>query len=139
MAVFRVGPLPASALEAAAEFHAEVLPRALALLVPRPPGEGDHPKGGGGVSPHRDGDTPPSGASHLPPPLAGEDLALVFAPAPYDHRGWRLAAVQDLARQAAPTRVNAIVGDDEKAIAATLAWLERAPGITGQLLDIGSS
>lgn len=69
--------------------------------------------------------------------LRGADsLALVFAPAPYDHRGWRLAAVQALAREAAPSRVNAVVGDDERAIAQTLAWLAGAPGITGQLLAV---
>jgi len=66
----------------------------------------------------------------------GEDLVLVFPPAPYDHRGWRLAAIQDLARAAAPARVNGVVGDDEQAIAATLAWLADAPGITGQLLSV---
>jgi hypothetical protein len=103
MAVFRVGPLPAGALEAAAEFHAEVLPRVLALLAPS---------------------------------RAGEDLALLFSPAADDHRGWRLAVVQDLARAGAPIRVNGVVGADEQAIAATLAYLAGAPGITGQLLTV---
>jgi len=65
-----------------------------------------------------------------------EALALVFPAAAYDHRGWRLAAVQDLAREAAPGRVNGIAGDDETAIAAMAAWLDRAPGITGQLLAV---
>lgn len=65
-----------------------------------------------------------------------DSLTLVFAPAPYDHRGWRLAVVQDLAREAAPKRVNALAGTDEQAIAETLAWLEQAPGITGQLLAV---
>jgi hypothetical protein len=99
MRVVRVGPLPESALEAAAEFHARVV-------------------------------------AELDPPRHGEDLMLVFPAAPYDHRAWRLAAVQDLARAAAPTRVNAVVGDDEQAIAETLAWLEQAPGVTGQLLAV---
>jgi hypothetical protein len=71
------------------------------------------------------------------PPRAGEDLVLVFGPAPYDHRAWRLAAIQDLARAAAPIRVNGIVGDDEPAIAEALAYLEAAPGVTGQLLAVG--
>jgi hypothetical protein len=66
----------------------------------------------------------------------GEDLVLLFPPAPFDHRAWRLAAVQDLARHAAPARVNGVEGDDEQAIAATLAWLEQAPGVTGQLLAV---
>jgi hypothetical protein len=63
-------------------------------------------------------------------------LALVFQPAPYDHRGWRLSAVQDLAREAAPKRANAIVGSDEAAIMRTAEWLAQAPGITGQLLAV---
>jgi hypothetical protein len=61
---------------------------------------------------------------------------LIFPPAPHDHRGWRLAAVQDLAREAAPRRVNGIVGADDTAIAETQAWLEQAPGVTGQLLAV---
>jgi hypothetical protein len=95
-AVLRIEGLPESALDAAAAFHTEWLPRARA-----------------------DG-----------------DLVLVFPAAPYDHRGWRLAAVQDLAREAAPKRVNAVAGEDEQAIAETLAWLSAAPGITGQLLAV---
>lgn len=65
-----------------------------------------------------------------------EALALVFPAAAYDHRGWRLAAVQDLAREAAPKRVNGVAGSDEQAIAATIEWLAQAPGITGQLLAV---
>ena len=71
------------------------------------------------------------------PPFSGEDLVVVFPPAPYDHRAWRLAAVQDLARAAAQARVNGIVGDEEAAIAETLDYLASAPGITGQLLAVG--
>ena len=70
--------------------------------------------------------------------LAGacDALALVFPPAPHDHAGWRKAAVADLARAAAPKRVNALAGSDPGAISAALAWLENAPGITGQLLAL---
>ncbi|MBO0749701.1 MAG: hypothetical protein J2O44_04620 [Porphyrobacter sp.] len=99
-AVLRIEGLPQGALDAAAQFHAEWLPRAREALAE-------------------------AGA-----------VALVFPPAPYDHRGWRLAAVQDLAREAAPKRVNAVAGDDEPAIADTLAWLAQVPGITGQLLAV---
>jgi hypothetical protein len=77
-------------------------------------------------------------AFYATPLPSGQDLALIFPPAPYDHRAWRLAAVQDLARGAAPARVNGVVGSDEDAIAATLAWLEQAPGVTGQLLSAQS-
>ena len=72
----------------------------------------------------------------LNPPRAGEDIVLIFDPASYDHRGWRLAAVQDLARTGAPGRVNGIVGDDEAAIAGALEYLANAPGVTGQLLAL---
>lgn len=99
MAVLPVGPLPQGALDAAGAFHANIMPRALALAQ------------------------------------AG-DLVLVFAPAPYDHRAWRLAAVQDLARVAAPRRVNGIAGDDEASVARTIAYLEAAPGVTGQILAV---
>jgi len=103
MRLFRVGPLPEGALQAAAAFHAEVLQEILDLL-----------------------DSPPS----------GEDLIILFPPAPSDHRGWRVALVQDLARAAAPARVNAVVGEDGQSLDATLAWLDAAPGVTGQLLAL---
>jgi hypothetical protein len=64
----------------------------------------------------------------------GETLTLVFAPADHTHRAWRLAAVQGLARQYAPARVNALAGDDERAIAAALKYLAAAEGVTGQYL-----
>jgi hypothetical protein len=66
----------------------------------------------------------------------GEHLALVFAPADHTHRAWRLAAVQGLARQYAPVRVNALASDDERAIAATLSYLDTAEGVTGQYLPL---
>lgn len=73
--------------------------------------------------------------------LAGEcdALVLVFPPAPHDHAGWRKAAIADLARAAAPKRVNALAGSDPQALSAALAWLENAPGITGQLLAIDAA
>ncbi len=63
-------------------------------------------------------------------------LALVFAPADRSHRAWRLAAVQSLAREFAPVRVNALSSNSEPAIAAALAYLGTAAGITGQLLEL---
>lgn len=79
-------------------------------------------------------------SEHLPPIRAAlaeaAAVTIVFASAPADHRGWRLAVVQDLARAAAPARVNAVAGDDEQAIAQALAYLEAAPGITGQFLAV---
>ncbi len=80
-------------------------------------------------------------AAHLPrarAELAGEAdaLALVFPAAPYDHAGWRRAAIADLAREATPKRVNGVAGSDAAAVDATLAWLAQAPGITGQLFAV---
>lgn len=100
-AVLRISGLPAAALDAAAVFHGEHLPRARAELAGK-----------------------------------AEALALVFPAAPYDHAGWRKAAVADLAREATPKRVNGVTGEDAAAIDATLAWLAQAPGITGQLLPV---
>ena len=68
--------------------------------------------------------------------LEGKDLVILFAPADYTHRAWRLAAVQQLAREYAPTRVNALESDDEAAIAAALSYLGQAEGVTGQLLPL---
>jgi hypothetical protein len=67
---------------------------------------------------------------------AGEALTLVFAPADHTHRAWRLAAVQGLARRWAPVRVNAVASADEAAILAAEAYLQNAPGVTGQYLPL---
>ncbi len=67
---------------------------------------------------------------------AGEDCAVLFDPADHTHHAWRLAAVQQLAVEVAPARVNAVVGNDDRAIAELLAYLATAPGVTGQLLAV---
>lgn len=67
---------------------------------------------------------------------AGHDLVLVFPPASADHRAWRLAVVQQLARDLAPRRVNAITGSDDATRLAALHYLERAGGVTGQVLHL---
>jgi hypothetical protein len=61
-------------------------------------------------------------------------IAIVFAPAPYDHKAWRRAVLADLARQCAPVRINGVSGEDGPALSAALSWLDRSPGVTGQLL-----
>lgn len=66
----------------------------------------------------------------------GRDLVLVFPAADHTHKGWRLAAIQQLARDAAPLRVNGLAGGDEAAVAAAAAYLAGAPGVTGQLLAL---
>lgn len=68
--------------------------------------------------------------------LDGSTLTIVFEPAGHEHRAWRLAAIQELAREATPNRVNGIVGRDEAAIAETAEYLAAAPGVTGQLLSV---
>jgi hypothetical protein len=102
--------LPDAPVEAAAHFYAEHVPMARDLL---------------------------SGEAALPG-LAEEldALAFVFPSAGKEHQGWRLAAIQALAREAAPKRVNGVIGDDRDAIDETTDWLAAAPGITGQLLSV---
>lgn len=67
---------------------------------------------------------------------ADESLVLVLPPAPYDHSDWRRAAARDLARSAAPKRVNLVSGPYGAALEATLSYLAAAPGVTGQLLSV---
>ena len=65
-----------------------------------------------------------------------EALAIVMPAAAKDHDGWRRAIARDLARAHAPQRVNMLGGGDTAAIAAMLAYLRDAPGITGQYLPL---
>lgn len=67
------------------------------------------------------------------------NIVLVFHPADHTHRAWRLAAMQELARAQAPRRVNAVASNDPAAIAATLAYLAKADGVTGQYLPLTGS
>src|SRR5690606_39036630 len=50
-------------------------------------------------------------------PDRAEQIVVCFPPAGHEHRGWRLAAIQELARELAPVRVNAVAGSDPVAIA----------------------
>ena len=63
-------------------------------------------------------------------------VILLFKPAAHDHRAWRLAAVQDLARELNPARVNAVVAHGECPPRDVIDFLEQAPGVTGQLLSL---
>ena len=65
-----------------------------------------------------------------------EDLVLVFPPADHTHTTWRLAAVQSLARKAAPRRINGVASADPAAIEAAERYLAAAPGVTGQILPL---
>jgi hypothetical protein len=68
--------------------------------------------------------------------LSPAGIVLVFKPAGYEHHAWRLAAVQGLARELAPIRVNAVAGDDQTAVDEAVLFLNGAQGITGQLLAV---
>lgn len=73
----------------------------------------------------------------IDPPRSDEEcLVLIFPAADHTHTAWRLAAVQGLARSHAPGRVNAVAGGDGAAVAAALAYLAAAPGLTGQYLPL---
>ena len=61
-------------------------------------------------------------------------LAIILAPAPHDHGDWRLALARDLAREAAPARLNVVAGYPGPALDETLRFLADAPGVTGQYL-----
>ena len=63
-------------------------------------------------------------------------LVVVLPPAAADHSGWLRAVVQGLARAYAPVRVNFVSGGAETGLASALAWIERAPGVTGQLFRL---
>lgn len=61
-------------------------------------------------------------------------LAIILPPAAHDHEDWRLVLARDLAREAAPKRVNVVAGTPGEARDATLRFLADAPGVTGQYL-----
>lgn len=99
--VLHVTGLPPAPLDAAAQFHAEHLPKIRAAAK------------------------------------TGSSLAVLFPPAPdHSHRNWRLAAMQELAREAAPARVNGLEGGSRAAIEEAQSYLASAPAITGQLMAL---
>jgi hypothetical protein len=66
-------------------------------------------------------------------------LVVLFTPADPAHAAWRLAAIQQLAREAAPaTRINAVVANpaNEEATAEVVRYALGAPGITGQIIEV---
>ena len=72
-------------------------------------------------------------------PEEHQALIVVFPRADEAHRAWRLAAIQSLAREAAPRRVVGIIGEEDAGILALAEWLANAPGITGQLLEVAGN
>lgn len=67
----------------------------------------------------------------------GAGLTVLFPQsADHTHRSWRLAAVQELAREAAPARVNGVEGGSQSAIDEAAEYLANAHAITGQLMAL---
>lgn len=62
-------------------------------------------------------------------------LAIILPPAGHEHGDWRLALARDLAREAAPKRVNVVAGLPGDARTACLRFLSDAPGVTGHYLS----
>ena len=69
----------------------------------------------------------------------GDVVTLVLPEADHTHRGWRVAALGALARALAPARINAVAGGDAPAQAQAIAFIEQAPGLTGQVLPLDGS
>ncbi|MDE1916472.1 MAG: hypothetical protein KGJ57_09540 [Sphingomonadales bacterium] len=63
-------------------------------------------------------------------------VTLVLPEADHTHRAWRAAALGALARALAPARINAVAGGGPQAQARAIAFVEGAPGLTGQLLAL---
>ena len=112
---FRFADWPESPVDAASFFYSEHLPMIREALV--------------GANPVADDPAPTNTL---------DEIAIVFPLADHTHRQWRLAAIQGLAREGAPRRVNGVVvGGSGGAVDKTIEWLTHAPGITGQLLAVG--
>lgn len=91
-------------------------------------------------------EAPLAAAAHfhasIVPAIAAQRAAvvtLVLPAADHTHRGWRVAALGALARVLAPARINAVAGGDAQAQAHAIAFVEQAPGLTGQLLPLDGS
>ena len=70
---------------------------------------------------------------------ASADVIVLFATADHTHASWRKAVIEELAREAAPRRVNAVVAPDKTGANEVLDFLARAPGVTGQVLEVAGA
>jgi len=91
-----------SPLDAAARFHAHIVPSIRAMMA------------------------------------NGSELVVMFDPADHSHTSWRKAAIEELAREAAPCRINGVIAraQDKQDTAQTIQFLHKSPGITGQILQV---
>ena len=109
---FRAMDWPVAPLDASAYFLAHCLPQVREMLA----GEG------------------------MWEPLERPQAACVILPeASHEHHSWRIAAVEELAREAAPVRINGIVGGSDEALEEVVAYLDAAPGVTGQVLEVADA
>ncbi len=110
---FRAVDWPESSVDAASHFYATLLPQIRELLE------------GTGMW------------AQMAEELEGlEGIAVIFPPADHTHAAWRLAAIQELAREAAPLRVNGIAGNESEDLGEVIEYLASAPGVTGQILVV---
>jgi len=64
------------------------------------------------------------------------DAHILLDPADHSHDSWRKAMIEELAREAAPGRINAVVGSDADAIKQMLDYLDTASAVTGQIFTV---
>ena len=66
---------------------------------------------------------------------SGDDLAVLFSLADHTHNHWRKAAIGELAREAAPSRVNGVACGNAAKLEQIIDYLASAPGVTGQMFE----
>ena len=108
---FRAMAWPAAPLDASAFFHSRCVPQLREMLA----GEGMWQ----GID-------------------AGDAACVILPAAGHEHDSWRVAAIEELAREAAPVRINGVVDGQEEALAQVIDYLDSAPGVTGQLLAVAA-
>lgn len=73
-------------------------------------------------------------AAHAPPPfVTWVAVIIVFPHADFMHSEWRKIAIQELARESVPMRVNGIEASMDEEIRPVVDYLASAPGVTGQM------
>lgn len=70
---------------------------------------------------------------------SGDNCVVLFDPADHSHESWRKAAIGELAREAAPCRLNGVIGSSQSAIDEICDYLANAQGVTGQIFETDSN